>query len=94
MQLWDTTTGAALQTLEGHSGTVYSVAFSPNSKLLLTLHVLNYWLVEGTTGFLWLPTDYRPTCKAVQDKVVVLGHSLGRISVIQIKHESELIISN
>jgi len=83
-----------LQTLEGHSRWVRSVTFSPDSKLLPTLHVLNHWLVEGTTNVLWLPTDYRPTCEAVRDKLVILGHSSGRISFLQIKRWSELIISN
>jgi WD40 repeat protein len=34
VKLWDTGSGAALQTLEGHSGTVNAVAFSPDGKLL------------------------------------------------------------
>ncbi|OBT67626.1 hypothetical protein VE03_03802 [Pseudogymnoascus sp. 23342-1-I1] len=46
VRLWDTTTGAPLQTLEGHFKSVASVAFSPDGKLLPTLHVSNYWLVE------------------------------------------------
>lgn len=33
---WDTTTGAALQTLEGHSGLVSSVAFSPDGKQVVS----------------------------------------------------------
>ncbi|OBT39270.1 hypothetical protein VE00_10180 [Pseudogymnoascus sp. WSF 3629] len=94
VRLWDAATGAAIQTLEGYSSSVMSVAFSPDGKLLPTLHVFNYWLAEGTTNFLWLPTDYRPTCEAVRDKVVVLGHSSGRISFLQIKQESKFIMSN
>ena len=36
VRLWDTVTGAALQTLEGHSGWVKSVAFSPDGKLVVS----------------------------------------------------------
>ncbi|KFY86474.1 hypothetical protein V500_07603 [Pseudogymnoascus sp. VKM F-4518 (FW-2643)] len=81
VRLWEATTGAALQTLKGHWSNVNSVAISPDGKLLPTLYVLNDWLVEGTTNLLWLPTNYRPTCKAVWNKLVVLGHSSGRISM-------------
>ena len=94
VRLWDATTGAALQTLEGHSDSVHSVAFSPNGELLPTLHVVKDWLVDGATNFLWLPTDYRPTCVTVQDRLVILGHSSGRISFLQIKLGSLLITSN
>jgi WD40 repeat protein len=34
VRLWDAATGALQQTLEGHSRSVYSVAFSPDSRLL------------------------------------------------------------
>ncbi|KFY27130.1 hypothetical protein V491_01015 [Pseudogymnoascus sp. VKM F-3775] len=94
VRLWDAATGAALQTLEGHSDWVRSVAFSPDDKLLPTLHVSNYWLIESTTKFLWLPTDYRPTCESVQDGLIILGHASGRISFLQIKQGLELVISN
>jgi WD40 repeat protein len=34
VKIWDAATGAYTQTLEGHSGSVDSVAFSPDSKLV------------------------------------------------------------
>jgi WD40 repeat protein len=85
VRLWDAATGALQQTLEGHSGTVTSVAFSPDGKHIPTLYVSSEWLVEGTARYLWLPTDYRPTCEAVWGRLVVLGHSLGRLSFLQIQ---------
>jgi WD40 repeat protein len=36
VRLWDTVTGAALQTLEGHLGLVISVAFSPDSRQVVS----------------------------------------------------------
>jgi WD40 repeat protein len=34
VRLWDTTTGARKQTLEGHSNWVFDMAFSPDGKIL------------------------------------------------------------
>jgi WD40 repeat protein len=34
VRLWDAVTGAALQTLEGHSSWVRSIAFSPDGKVV------------------------------------------------------------
>ncbi|KAH8803728.1 putative WD-repeat protein [Hyaloscypha sp. PMI_1271] len=36
VRLWDITTGATLQTLEGHTGSVSSVAFSPDGKQIVS----------------------------------------------------------
>ena len=36
VQLWDTATGAPLQTLKGHMGLVSSVAFSPDGKQVVS----------------------------------------------------------
>ncbi|KAG4427648.1 hypothetical protein IFR05_016868 [Cadophora sp. M221] len=79
VRLWDAATGALQQTLEGHSNSVMSVAFSPDGKHIPTLHVSGEWLVEGTARYLWLPTNYRPTCEAIWGRIVILGHSSGRL---------------
>jgi WD40 repeat protein len=92
VRLWDTTTGAALQKLWGQSDLVTSIAFLSDSKLPPTLHVLNDWLVEGITKVLWLPAEYRPTCEAIWDRLVVLGHSSGRLSFLQIKKGLKFIL--
>jgi predicted NACHT family NTPase len=84
VRLWDAATGALQQTLEGNSRAVTSVAFSPDGKHTPTLHVSGEWLVEGTTRYLWLPTNYRPTCEAVWGRIIILGHSSGRLSFLQI----------
>jgi WD40 repeat protein len=85
-------TGAALQTLEGHTDTVTSMAFSPDGKLLLILQVLNHWVVEGRTNIIWLPPDYRETCLAIQNQTLVLGHSSGGISFFCFKKGVKLVI--
>ena len=87
-------TGVALQTLEGHSAFVNSVAFSPDGKLLPTLRVSNHWIVEGEAKILWLPPDYRSTCEVIRDKIVVLGHSSGRLSILQFRQGPKLVVEN
>ncbi|KAH8588260.1 WD40-repeat-containing domain protein, partial [Bisporella sp. PMI_857] len=94
VRLWDAATGKALQTLEGHSDSVSSVAFSPDSNLLPTLRVSDYWVVEGEANILWLPPDYRSTCKAIWDQTVVLGHSSGRLSFLRFRQGPKLVIYN
>ena len=79
VRLWDAATGALQQTLAGHSDWVWSVAFSPDGKYIPTLHVSSEWLIEDTTRYLWLPSNYRPTYKAVRGRIIVLRHSSGRL---------------
>jgi WD40 repeat protein len=82
VRLWDAVTGAALQTLEGHSSLVSSVALSPNSKGEEALFVSNNWVVEGKERILWFPLEYRGTSIATQNRIIVLGHASGRISIL------------
>jgi WD40 repeat protein len=82
VQLWDAVTGTALQTLEGHSSDIISVVFSPDGKVKQGLFVSNDWIVEGKEQILWLAPEYRATCQAVWNKVIVLGHSSGKISIL------------
>jgi WD40 repeat protein len=51
VQLWDAVTRAVLQTLEGHSGSVWSVAFSLNSKQVVSGSSNKMvWLWDAVTG--------------------------------------------
>jgi WD40 repeat protein len=89
VRLWDAATGAALQTLEGHSGPVSPIAQGGNSPP--TLFVSNNWVTEEGSNLVWLPPAYRPTCEAVWNKIIVLGHSSGRVSILRFKEGSKLI---
>jgi WD40 repeat protein len=82
IRVWDAATGAVLQTLEGHSNWVNFVAPSPDGNIERTLSVSNNWVAEENSNLLWLPPDYRATCAAVWNKVIVLGHQSGRVSVL------------
>ena len=90
VRLWDAVTGAPLQTLKGHSDSVTSVAFSPE-KVIHALFVSNDWVAERAGNILWLPPDYRATSAAVWNRIIVLGHSSGGISILEFKHGSKLI---
>jgi WD40 repeat protein len=90
---WDAATGQQLlPVLEGHTEDVSSVAFSPDGKQIATLHVSRNWLVQGNTDLLWLPSSYRPTCRATWGGIVALGHLSGGLSVIQIQQGLKLMI--
>jgi hypothetical protein len=65
---------------------------SCNSNLLPTLRVSNHWVVEGKANILWLPPDYRSTCKAIWDKTITLGHSSGRLSFLQFRQGPKLVV--
>ena len=90
---WDAATGQQLlPAFEGHTDGVTSVAFSPDGKHFPTLHVSDFWLVEGSTKLLWLPTNYRPTCEAAWGMVVALGHASGSLSFVQIQQGLKQVI--
>ncbi|KAF2185450.1 WD40 repeat-like protein, partial [Zopfia rhizophila CBS 207.26] len=53
VNLWDTGTGVVLQTLEGHSGCVTTVAFSPDGKVLASAsdnYAVQLW--DNSTGMI------------------------------------------
>jgi WD40 repeat protein len=71
---------------------VSSLKLSPDPlEQLRTLFVLNDWIAEEGTNILWLPHDYRATCVAVWDGMVVLGHSSGRISFLEFEQGSKTV---
>jgi len=53
------------------------------SHCLRTLFVSSNWVAEKNENILWLPPDYRATCIAVWNGVVVLGHLSGGISFLE-----------
>jgi WD40 repeat protein len=104
VRLWDGVSGAALQTLElGVSVGALSfpasgqylktnrgaLKLSPFSmslgslEQLFTLFVVNDWVGEEGENILWLPPDYRATCVAVWNGLIVLGGSFRGISFLQ-----------
>ena len=106
VKLWDPATGAQLQTLElgittstllfsafgqylttdGGILHMSSLNLSPDSlEQVRALFISNDWIIEEGESILWLPPDYRATCVAVWNGIVVLGHLSGRISFLKFK---------
>jgi WD40 repeat protein len=83
VRLWDAATGAALQTLDGNSDSVSPIA--QGGTIPHTLFVSNNWVAEVGSNLVWLPPAYRATCEAVWNKIIVLGHPSGRISILGFK---------
>ena len=80
-----------LQTLEGHSGSVTSVAFSPDSKVEQGLFVSNDWVLEGKEKSLWLPLEYRASSISVWNRIIILRHLSRRISILGFEKGSKHI---
>lgn len=38
------------------------------------------WITRDRRNLLWLPPDYRATCAAVHDRMLVLGHASGEVT--------------
>jgi WD40 repeat protein len=89
VQLWNAATGTLLQTLKGHSDQLGSVTQEGN--IPHTLFVSYNWVGDMGSNLVWLPSAYRATCEAVWNKIIVLGHSSGRISILGFKEGSKLI---
>jgi WD40 repeat protein len=58
---------------------------------LYSLSISHDWVTEGGESILWLPPDYRATCVAVWTRIVVLGHSLRRVSFLRFEEGSKLV---
>jgi len=43
------------------------------------------WIGYGEDRMLWLPPDYRPSCSAVRENIVCLGHHSGRVSIFEFR---------
>lgn len=61
-----------------------------NSKRDPGIYVRNPWVFRGTEKILLLPTEYRATCAAYRDGVLVMGHENGRVSIMRFD-QNELI---
>ncbi|OQE34671.1 hypothetical protein PENCOP_c016G07939 [Penicillium coprophilum] len=56
---------------------------SNSSRAKVEISILKHrWVTLNGEKALWLPPEYRPTCSAIKDSVLALGHASGRISFI------------
>ena len=49
------------------------------------IFVKDQWVTWGMENLLWLPSDYRPSCTAVHGNVVVVGHTSGRVTIMEFR---------
>ena len=108
IRLWDLATGASLGKLET-GPRIRQLSFSSDSQYLDTdrgqLGISSFlpsltpppsesvkgseifvdlaWVVQKMIKVLWLPSDYRARCAAVQNNVLVMGHASGRVSILE-----------
>ncbi|KAK3348796.1 beta transducin-like protein HET-E2C [Lasiosphaeria hispida] len=97
IKIWDATSGRCLQTLEGHGCSVWSVTFSPDGQLTLgssdnttgnpgghrySLSQGGSWIACNGRNVLWLPSEYRPSCSAVQGRMISIGCKSGRVLIL------------
>ncbi|KAI9782331.1 MAG: hypothetical protein M1839_005204 [Geoglossum umbratile] len=77
------TSGQYLKTDKGvlHVSSLKPFANSPEQ--VRPLFVPNDWVIEAGESILWLPPDYRATCVANWNGMVVLGHSSGGVSFLE-----------
>ena len=91
VKIWDANSGECLQTLEGHSGWVKSVAFSPDgARLASGYHVwaLNSngeWITYNSENWVWIPSEYRPSCSAVSRETIGVGVGNGKVWMCNFK---------
>jgi WD40 repeat protein len=55
----------------------------PQLHALSDIFVKETWVTYNMEKVLWLPSDYRATCSAVQNNILVLGHASGRVTFVE-----------
>ena len=59
-----------------------------NVKELFAIFIEDQWIAAKEHCFLWLPSDYRPTCTAVCGSLICLGNSSGHVIFLEFDFES------
>jgi WD40 repeat protein len=77
------TSGQYLKTDRGVLRVSSLESFTNPLEQVRPLFVSNDWVIEDGKSILWLPPDYRATCVANWNGMVVLGHSLGGMSFLE-----------
>jgi WD40 repeat protein len=97
VKIRDASSGACLQTLEGHSSYVNSADLISILALLHSDKTVTEpqqpashetaissdrtWVSSNAQNLLWLPKEYRPMCSAVSGRCVCLGTGSGKVLI-------------
>ena len=85
VKIWDANSGECLQTLEGHSDSVSSVAFSPDGARPASTYYGwavssdGEWITYNSENWVWIPSEYRPSCSAVSRETIGIGVGNGKV---------------
>jgi len=85
--VWDASTGAEVMTLRGHSERVWSVAFSPDGKRIVSGssvdHTVRVWDAGGGAEVLTLPSDgpVHSVAFSPDGKRIISGSMAGTVKV-------------
>ena len=50
---------------------------------IYAISIGNEWVTRDGQNFLWLPPDYRPECLTVLNNMFALGHTSGRVTILE-----------
>ena len=62
---------------------LFSSNIVPRLNFVRELSVNKAWVAYKMDNVLWLPSDYRARCSAIQSNVLVLGHASGRVTFFE-----------
>jgi WD40 repeat protein len=54
------------------------------SRFYKRILVKNEWLTRNDSNTIWLPAEYRATCSAVYEGMLVMGHASGRVTFLEL----------
>ncbi|KAJ5938324.1 WD40 repeat-like protein [Penicillium verhagenii] len=76
--------GISFSSLEVQRWFSHSVLHPPATNATISISGLDrQWVKLEDKNVLWLPPEYRPSCFAVRDKTLALGHASGRVSFLR-----------
>ena len=73
--------------LETDRGLLYLQSSSANLlasevQPLYTVFLRGNWVARAGKNLLWLPSEYRPSCSAFRDNLLLLGHPSGKVTFL------------
>jgi len=85
------TSGQYLKTDRGVFHVSSLESFTNSLEQVRPLFVSDDWVIEEGKSILWLPPDYRATCVANWNGMVVLGHSSGGMSFLEFEEGLKIV---